>query len=207
MKYTKLDGVDLEPEINFYKQIMDELNVVFDVGCRSDNIFYELNPNLEIHLFEPMTTPDIIELKETTEKLPNVHFNNYGVGAEKEIKEFYVHYSSLSVEWHKWLDKNKETVPIQFDTLYNYITDKKVEKIDLLKIDTEAWDFEVIKGAKDKIWDITYIQFEAGWPIYGISNTIQDILNYFENYNVYNIGGSPNNYVITKKLLNYPKIK
>lgn len=207
MKYTNQDGVNLGPEINFYNKIMDELNIVFDVGCRSDNIFYELNPNLEIHLFEPMSTPDILELKKLTETLPNVYFNNYGIGSKKEIKEFYIHYSSLSEAWHKWLDKDKETTPIQFDTLYNYVTEKNISKIDLLKIDTEAWDFEVMKGTQDKIWDITYIQFEAGWPIYGVSDTMQDIFNYFDGYNFYDIGGSPNNYVITKKILDYPKIK
>lgn len=198
---------DLNPEINFYKEILNELSVVFDVGCRDDNIFYELNNDLEIHLFEPMMNSAISKLKQFADSKPNIHFNNYGLGSKNEIKDFYIHYVSLSTDWHKYLDRNKETIPIKCTTLFDYITENNISKIDLLKIDTEAWDFEVIKGAKDKIWDITYIQFEFGWPIYGESDTIEDIYNYFEGYNFYDIGGSPNNYIITKKEINYKKIR
>ena len=200
-------GNNLEPEKKFYKEIMNELSVVFDVGCRDDNIFYELNNNLEIHLFEPMMSPAILKLKEFANSKPNLHFNNYGLGSKNEIKDFYIHYTSLSTDWHKYLDLNKETISIKFSTLFDYITENNINRIDLLKIDTEAWDFEVIKGAKDKIWDIPYIQFEFGWPIYGESDTIEDIYTYFEGYNFYDIGGSPHNYIITKKEINYEKIR
>ena len=39
------------------------------------------------------------------------------------------------------------------------------------------------------------------------SDTMEDILKYFDGYNIYNLGGSPENYVITKKTLYYPKIR
>ena len=42
-----------ECEIEWYKEILPDLEIVFDVGCRNDNVFYELNPALEIHLFDP----------------------------------------------------------------------------------------------------------------------------------------------------------
>tara|TARA_Y200000002_G_scaffold382016_1_gene397686 strand:- start:1190 stop:1468 length:279 start_codon:yes stop_codon:yes gene_type:complete len=35
-----------------------------------------------------------------------------------------------------------------------------IEYIDILKIDTEGYEFNVIKGAKDKIININYIYFE-----------------------------------------------
>ncbi len=195
-----------QTEIDFYQKIMPELSVVFDVGCRSDNIFYELNDGLEVHLFEPMSSPEITELQLSVESLPKVTFNNFGLDSVKGEKVFYTEYQSLSTSWHKLLNRPKTSVKLNFDTLKNYINDNGIKKIDLLKIDTEAWDFEVIKGGEDKIWDITYIQFEAGWPTYGESDTIEDILRYFKGYNVYNLGGGPENYVITKKTLDYPKI-
>lgn len=204
---TNSYGNNLTPEINFYKSILSELNTVVDVGCRCDNIFYELNPELEIHLFEPMTTPDILAFGESVKDIPNVHFNNYGLSSKEEVKSFYLKYMSLSTEWHKYLNRGKEKVDLRFRTLYDYVNENNIKKIDLLKIDTEAWDFEVMKGLKDKIWDVTYIQFEFGWPIYGESDTIEDIYAYFDGYNFYDIGGSPNNYVITKKTLNYPKVR
>ena len=194
-------------EVNFYQKIMPELSVVFDVGCRGDNIFYELNNDLEVHLFEPMSSPEITELQIITESLPNVKFNNFGLDSVKGEKVFYTEYQSLSTAWHKLLNRPKNSLKLKFDTLKNYINENGIKKIDLLKIDTEAWDFEVMKGAEEKIWDITYIQFEAGWPTYGESDTMEDILNYFDGYNIYNLGGGPENYVITKKTLHYPKIR
>lgn len=199
-------GNNLNPEIKFYKQILPELSVVVDVGCRCDNIFYELNPELEIHLFEPMITDDIIKFKESLKNIPNVHFNNYGLSSKRETKTFFLEYASLSKDWHKYLDRGKTTSNLEFHTLHDYIIEKNI-KIDLLKIDVEGWDFEVMKGAKDKIWEIPYIQFEFGWPIYGESDTVDDIYKYFKGYNFYDIGGSPKNYVITKKELPYKKIK
>jgi len=204
---TNSYGFNLTPEINFYKSILSELSVVIDVGCRCDNIFYDLNPNLEIHLFEPMTTKDILSFGESLKNIPNVFFNNYGLSSKNEVKKFYTEYTSLSTDWHKYHKLDKTSVMLEFHTLYDYIVEKNLEKIDLLKMDTESWDFEVIKGAKEKIWDIPYIQFEYGWATYGDSNTVEDIYDYFSGYNFYDIGGSPKNYVITKKILNYPKIR
>lgn len=199
-----MNGVHLGPEIEFYKKILPELSVIVDCGCRSDNIFYELNPSLEVHLFEPMKSPDILALADFCKKIPNLHFNNYGLSSKEELKDFYIEYQSLSTAWHKELDRPKNCVKTIFRRLEDYINETNI-KIDLLKIDAEAWDFEVIKGAGDKIWDIKYIQFEYGWTTYGESDTVQDIFNYFPNYNFYNIGGSPLNCVITKESLSYPR--
>ena len=37
---------------------------------------------------------------------------------------------------------------------------ESINKIDILKIDTEGFEFKVIKGAKKKIKNIKYIYFE-----------------------------------------------
>lgn len=199
-----MNGVDLSSEILFYKSIINNISVVVDCGCRSDNIFYNLSPNLEIHLFEPMKTPDILAMAESVKNIPNIYFNNYGLSSKEEWKDFYIEYQSLSTAWHKQLDRPKTSEKILFRRLYDYINETNI-KVDLLKIDAEAWDFEVIKGAGDKIWDIKYVQFEYGWTTYGESDTVQDIFNYFPGYNFYNIGGSPLNCVITKENLSYPR--
>ena len=103
-EYKKPWYID-QNEVNFYQEIMPELSVVFDVGCRSDNIFYELNNDLEVHLFEPMSSPEITELQIITESLPNVKFNNFGLDSVKGEKVFYTEYQSLSTAWHKLLNR------------------------------------------------------------------------------------------------------
>ena len=54
--------------------------------------------------------------------------------------------------------KNRSIVPIK--TLSDEIQIKKIEKIDILKIDTEGFEFNVIKGAKNSLNKIHYIIFE-----------------------------------------------
>ena len=45
-------------------------------------------------------------------------------------------------------------------TLKNYIEKKKIENIDLMKIDTEGYEFEVLLGLKEKLKNVKLILFE-----------------------------------------------
>ena len=45
-------------------------------------------------------------------------------------------------------------------SLDNYIQEKKIKKIDILKIDTEGYEFEVLIGAKDVLSKISIVLFE-----------------------------------------------
>ena len=45
-------------------------------------------------------------------------------------------------------------------TLDNYMSQKNIAKLDLLKIDTEGYEFEVLSGAKKNIKNINLILFE-----------------------------------------------
>lgn len=45
-----------DPETNgekwFYETIKDEISVIFDVGCRTDTLFYDFKG--EVHFFDPV---------------------------------------------------------------------------------------------------------------------------------------------------------
>ena len=49
---------------------------------------------------------------------------------------------------------------VQVDRLDNILNDIKIDKIDVLKIDTEGYDFQVIKGLGKYINNVQYIYFE-----------------------------------------------
>ena len=51
-------------------------------------------------------------------------------------------------------------IPIKIISLDNYIKEKKIKKIDILKIDTEGFEFNVIKGLKNHHQIIKLIYFE-----------------------------------------------
>ena len=48
-------------------------------------------------------------------------------------------------------------VKIETLTLHSIMDEIQIEKVDLLKIDTEGHEFEVIKGIKEKIKNIKFI--------------------------------------------------
>ncbi len=186
-----------ENEINFYESIKDEIKVVFDVGCARDNTFFEINPQFSIHAF------DLLYASQNDK----IYYNKTALGNQIGKKIYYTSIGSLMIHDHRKkystkINKSRITVPIT--TIFKYCEEKNINKIDFLKIDTEGWDFEVIKGAGKLIWNIDYIQFEAGWEKYGYKDHIEDIFMYFpKEYNIYSLLGNPPNYVITKKTLPY----
>ena len=61
------------------------------------------------------------------------------------------------------LKENKkiyENSDVKLNRLDNYCEEKKINKIDLLKIDTEGHEYFVIKGSANALTKIKYIYFE-----------------------------------------------
>ena len=44
--------------------------------------------------------------------------------------------------------------------LSDYVYEKKIESIDFIKIDTEGYELEVLKGAEKVLFKTKYVQFE-----------------------------------------------
>jgi FkbM family methyltransferase len=176
-----------ESEIELYKSLLPQLKVVFDVGCKNDNIFYELNPDIEVHLFDP-------EYSSELGSNWKINYNNYALGSKKGFADFHYHYGSILLrDDEPKFDGNHQTFEIKVDTLYNYCRRNKIKYIDLLKIDTEGYDIEVIRGCGKMLPNIKYIQFEV-WD-----STISDTLKLLEGYNIYEVGGKPMNLIATKE--------
>ena len=61
-------------------------------------------------------------------------------------------------------NNNKEKfyteIPIKITTLFDYINDNKIERIDFVKIDTEGYEYEILKGLNNKFSIINFIMFE-----------------------------------------------
>ena len=58
---------------------------------------------------------------------------------------------------------NKEyssKIEVNIISLKNYLIDNKIKKIDLLKIDTEGFEFDVLSGLEEEIKKIKFIFFE-----------------------------------------------
>jgi len=176
-----------ESEIKWYKEILPELKVVFDVGCRNDNVFYDIDPTLDIHLFDPRQPA----------KTPRGRYNKMALSDTKGEAIYYDEYSSMekrNLKGHKWKWLTHTTVEVKTDTLDNYCEENGIKEIDLLKIDTEGHDLKVLLGASRMLPHIKYIQFEE----WGDGRT-QKIMDFLKDYDIESLGGRPINYKCKRK--------
>lgn len=126
--------------------------VIFDVGAnrgQSVGYFKRLIPGSSVHSFEPSPTTFQV-LKDNTAHLENVTLNNVGLGSKRELRSFNqgnrsTMSSFLDFGPASWGGKESQ-FPVQLDTLDQYVEDGKIPQIDLLKIDTQGFDLEVLKG-------------------------------------------------------------
>jgi FkbM family methyltransferase len=158
---------------NYFKR--DNL-VLFDIGANVGNYTLKLQkyfPNSMIYSFEP--NPKTYELLiETTKEFKNITNLNVGLSDNNEVSKIYS-YASEEASEHASLyenvisdlhhDKNIASFDIVLEKLDDFCAKNKIEKIDLLKIDTEGHELAVFKGAKrfidNKLIDVIQFEFNA----------------------------------------------
>lgn len=137
-------------ELELFKFISPDIDVVFDVGARTDIDYKLIKPSLICHLFEP--EPEFFAtLQEKCKGLEGMYLNNFGVSDEDGT--FYYDDGLQSF-------RNYQGRPMPVKTLHQYCLENQIEKIDFLKTDTEGWDLRVILGAINYWPIIKYIQYE-----------------------------------------------
>jgi len=147
------------------------VKVIFDIGANEGNYskkIMELNPNVELFAFEPHP--------KTFKKLQKVagefSFNafNVGVGDKNETLKIY-DYKDKDGSTHASIYKGviekihkKESIAhkVTIIKLDDFTKEHKVNKIDLLKIDTEGNELNILMGATELIKNnkIDIIHFE-----------------------------------------------
>jgi len=167
-------------ELNFYNNIKNKCDIIFDIGCRYDSLFTDFTG--EVHYFEPEIT-FIDKLKIQTNQNRVSIFNNYGLSNSNEELWYYPKYQSfynriISCKENDDINKIKFNVKKASD----YIKEKNIEKIDFVKIDTEGSEFNIIKGFEDKISIIQVIQFEYGGTFLDNNTSLSDIIEYLKSY-------------------------
>ena len=165
--------------INFFKKNMDSnMQLLLDIGSHKGEtikIFLK-NFNIKnIYSFEASASNYAI-LKYTN---CNINIFNIGIGNSNAEKIFYDLSDSNSSTFNTinkdslyfkrknkilsfFFKKNffvKENLVKQV-RLFDFINKNKLGKIDILKIDTEGYEIEVLKGLEDKINNIKFIYFE-----------------------------------------------
>ena len=178
-------------EKSFIKHIKNEIDLSIDIGANIGDYtkLLLLETESKVISFEP--------LKGAFEELKKIHLqfkdrseiHNIALGAEtKKQNIFYEHEKSEKASLVSNLeeisligDKNKNKTLIDVKKLDDFESYFSKQKIDLIKIDTEGFEYEVLKGAT-KILDQhkpKFIQIEFGWhhliknqSLYNISKLI-----------------------------------
>ena len=162
------------------------LDLIIDVGAhKGETISFFLN-NFEIKKIYSFEASDINFKKLEKEflyikkKFPftEILIENIALGSKNQSAKFKQFYESSSstfsnINIHsnyfkkkfRFLNKTKENKffyekTIDLICLSEYLTKNNINFIDILKIDTEGYEFEVIKGLQKRISDVDIIYFE-----------------------------------------------
>ena len=194
---------------NFLKENnIVNFNIIFDIGGHKGESISFFLKNFDVNRiisFEPSPT-NFEKLKKNTLKFEKKHKNtqifieNFGIGQKKEKLKLKQHSESSSstindfnVESNYLKRKNKflnlknnffREVDINVITLEDYIIKNDIKKIDLLKIDTEGYEFDVLRGLKDKLSLVGFLMFEHHYDdMLKKKYTFKDINKLLKKYN------------------------
>jgi FkbM family methyltransferase len=170
-------------ELEQFKMISNDVDIIFDIGSRDDLEYYKIKPNGEYHLFEPRLE-FFNNLKSKVEKLENserIYLNQVGLGHEN-IKGM-IYYPNVQSFQHQWY-KAGQDVGEKYDIhmLDDYVKDNNIDRIDFLKIDVEGFESNVLKGGLEfiKKGKVKFIQLE-----WNKSSLITEFVSLLENFNFY----------------------
>lgn len=162
----------------FISFIQNEIDVIFDVGCRSDSLF--LNYPKEVHYFDP-NIEFLHILKNQPHSNTKAFYNEFGLGDKKDTLKYYKYFQSF-IDRRQTCRVDNNTIFFNVDKGVNYLTENNLTNIDFLKIDTEGFEFAVIKGFEQRLTDIKIIQFEYGKTYIDSGVKLVEVANYLREY-------------------------
>jgi len=171
-------------EYKLFQMLKPLLKTVVDVGARDDTYFIEQsNQTTELYLFEPH--PEFykklmasIEQKGLDKQYPNLHVLNLGVSDTSTTLAYHEKAQSFVNRWNE--EPSKFLPVVRLDSLESL---QKTQEISFLKIDTEGYEIDVLRGAENLFEKIKLIQFEYGgtYPHRGVF--LKDVINYLQKHN------------------------
>lgn len=175
------------------KNLLPRCNIetIFDVGAnvgQSTKEFVNSFPYAQIYSFEPL---ELIfqELKANLKDRNKVHCFRLALGASHG-KGKMVLYSLLPLR-NRLNQIKEEAEEVEIESLDNFCRSNDVHKISYLKIDTEGYDLEVLKGANQMLSEkrIDIVQVEASMNPKNTRHVLfEDLKKYLEQRDYFLFG-------------------
>lgn len=164
-------GIDVYHDIRRLRGAIQN-GAILDVGANVGRVtrqFAQAFPAARIYSFEPF--PATYELLcRNTARLPRVKCVNIALGARQETRTAITNNNS---EWNSLvpeLNKSGESQPailldVPVTTIDQFCQENRIERIDVLKTDTEGFDLEVLTGARQMFESrsVDFVLSEAGF--------------------------------------------
>ena len=176
-----IDSKNKKKILNFFKKKFKNTSLfILDVGSHHGETISFFSNNFDvsqIHGFEPSIT-NFYTLEKNTKNLKNIQIHNYGLGNKYGVFDFtqtsesssstFVQINEKSSYFKKKylilnLGKKKNNLKKTqcfLETGKNFFQKNDLKYVDLLKIDTEGFEFEVLEGIDEHIKKIKFIYFE-----------------------------------------------
>jgi FkbM family methyltransferase len=134
----------------------------------------------EVHYFDPM--PKFIEsLSQKPIKNCKYVLNDFGLANVNATLAYYPKYQSFfdRVNSCKKSDRDNK-IYLNIRKADKYIEDNNIDQIDFVKIDTEGYEFEVIKGFSQHLRKVGIIQFEYGGTFLDNNVKLAEVICYLK---------------------------
>ena len=184
-----IDYFNKKKIINFFQKKFNKKKLkIIDIGAHKGETIELFIKNFvvdKIYAFEPN-----IELykelsKKSSYKKENINIYNYGVGLKKEKKNINIMIDSSSstlndlnkntdyykrkMKFFSFIGKKEDFIKKKQEITLINLSDfifQKENSIDILKIDTEGYEFNILSGMKNQDFDkVSYIYFEHHYDL------------------------------------------
>jgi FkbM family methyltransferase len=157
LELRRFDGLGGHPLADARTILAAARPVVFDVGANTGQTIARVRhfmPGATIHSFEPSEST-FEELRERYGDDPLIHLNRVALGARREERKLFENVSSemtsfLPLGEHGWGSVAATTL-VPVETLDDYSERAGVARIDLLKLDTQGFELEVLRGGAETL--------------------------------------------------------
>lgn len=164
-------------EVRFLRNFLSKCEnpIIFDIGANIGNYsayILSSKTDAKVYAFEPhpLNYEKLLKLKN---QYKNINTFNLGLSNEKGNSLIYDY---ANKDGSPKASLYKDVIEMQYDspsvyheikmiTIDDFVNDSNIDRIDLLKIDTEGHELEILKGAKNSLMKgiIGTIQFEFNY--------------------------------------------